>query len=86
MNYREVTTPATAEDIEDMYQCINQTYLLAVLLKSLNETEDADVFAIIGIGKVLKNLLSQPLEAACQLTREKPEHGEGVVAEIGGAS
>ena len=77
MEYRPVAHPATAEDIDDMWQSINQAYSLAVLLESLDETnswteiDELNVFTITAIGGLLTKLLSQPMDAVVELSRDK---------------
>lgn len=72
MGYRPVATPPTAEDLEDMFQCLNQAHALGVILARLDDTDTAvDVWAMIDIGKLLKNMLAQPIEVASELSREK---------------
>ena len=82
MDYRPVATPPTAEDFEDMFQCLNQAQALGVILSRLDDTDTAvDVWSIIDVGKLLKNLMAQPIEVATELSREKRDAAEKTAAD-----
>ena len=76
MTYKVVSTPASVEDVKEMWQCIQEAYSVATLLSMADENKDLDRYALPEIGKVIVKLLSQPMECSTRIFTEKRDAAE----------
>lgn len=71
MTYKMVSTPASVEDVEEMWQCIQEAHSVAYLLSKADEMSDIETCALTEIGRAIVRLLSQPMECSTNLCSEK---------------
>lgn len=71
MTYKMVSTPPSVEDVDEMWQCIQEAHSVATLLSIADENKDLDPFALPEIGKMIVRLLSQPMECSTGICTEK---------------
>lgn len=71
MTYKMVSTPPSVEDVDEMWQCIQEAHSVATLLSIADENKDLDPFALPEIGKMIVRLLSQPMECSTGICSEK---------------